>query len=419
MRHKIILFVAVFVFLAITAFTAKQMFPRNASLSSPVVNGSREQRWQADLTWLRDTLPQKHINLFFNISQTDFQNRMNALIASVPDSDDRTLMGELIKTVNSIGDMHTNATPNVLSVLPISFFFFEEGIFVNMIDVHFFEFYGQKLTAVEGIPIEQILERLQPFTHRNNTFSEKNGLSNLLRVSEVLYLAGIAYSTSQIRYTFGDNDLTVSRVKWEVGDAKLENVEKFPPPEQRLLSQRNSDKYYWFERLDNDVLYIKYNSCRDMKDYPVSAFITDIFKEIDKKDVKKIVVDLRDNGGGNSQLFDPFISKMEEYPKLNTSENFKIIIGRRTFSSGILNAWHLKTATQATFVGEPTGDRVNRYGQAERLSLSNVDVIVQYSTKYFKLTHDDPDALYPDVSVKLRAEEWFCGEDAFLEAALR
>ena len=387
------------------------IFFRDASRSPAVVDGSHKQRWKADLTWLQETLPAKHKDLFFKISREDFQNRMNVLITSVPDSDDRALMAELIKIVNSVGDSHTNVFQRGL-FYPASFFLFEEGVFVNSIDARFAEYYGQKLTAVEGIPIEQVLEHLQPFIHRDNAFYEKHALANALWNSNTLYLAGIADSPSRIRYTFGDKDWTISHA--ELGGNNT--GEWLPASEQRLLSQKNSNEN-WFERLDDGVLYIKYNAC--IPAYSTLVFLAAVSKEIDKEDVTKIILDLRDNGGGSSPLLNPFIAKMTRHPKLNTPENFKVIIGRKTFSSAMLNALDLKASTKATFIGEPTGSKANHYGEVRSLSLTNISVSMGYSTKYFKRSSDDEDALYPDVFVPLRAEDWFSGKDVFLEAALR
>ena len=382
------------------------------SLRSPAIVGDkREQYWKADLTWLRNTLPSRHKNLFFKISRAEFLNRMDALIGSIPDSDDRTLKAELIKIINAVGDSHTSVSfPGI--TLPVTFFIFEEGVFVDRIDARFPEYYGRKLTAVEGIPIEHVLERLQPFIHHDNASYEKNALAGALRSVERLYLAGIAGSETRIRYTFGDVDWVISHKDLAGRGAQ----EWLPKPEQSLLSQKNWDKNYWFQRLDGDVLYVKYNLCSIMKDYSVAAFMEDVFKE---RNVRRMIVDLRDNVGGSSPLFAPFIAKMGKHPTLNTPENFKVIVGRKTFSSAMLNALELKAQTNAAFIGEPTGSGVNHYGEVRRLVLSNIEGFLGYSTKYFKRSPNDDDALYPDISVPLRAEEWFGGEDAFLEAALR
>ncbi len=46
-----------------------------------------------------------------------------------------------------------------------------------------------------------------------------------------------------------------------------------------------------------------------------------------------------------------------------------VVIGRRTFSSGLLNAHDLAARTRAILIGEPTGGKPNSYGEVESFTL--------------------------------------------------
>ena len=155
-----------------------------------------------------------------------------------------------------------------------------------------------------------------------------------------------------------------------------------------------------------------------MKDYSFSEFTKDVFNTVDSKKPKAMVVDLRDNGGGNSMIFNPFISEIKKRSALNNKDSLYVIIGRRTFSSAILNAMDLKQKTNATLIGEATGGRPNHFGEVKVLHLSNVDLDIQYSSNYFKTTDEDTDSLYPDVETPLKAASYFKGQDDCLNYIL-
>ncbi|WP_406542418.1 S41 family peptidase [Clostridium ljungdahlii] len=131
-----------------------------------------------------------------------------------------------------------------------------------------------------------------------------------------------------------------------------------------------------------------------------------------------MVIDLRDNGGGNSKMFDSFLDEIKKRSNINKKGNLFVIIGRKTFSSAILNTMDLKNNTNALLIGEPTGGKPNHFGEVKVIHLSNTNVDIQYSSKYFKTTSKDTDSIYPDVNIILKASSYFNGKDDFLNYIL-
>ena len=81
----------------------------------------------------------------------------------------------------------------------------------------------------------------------------------------------------------------------------------------------------------------------------------------------------------------------------NKKENLKVIIGRETFSSALLNAYTFKNSTNAKIIGEPSGGKPNCYGEILRITLPNSKLVITYSTRFYKLIEDDlVMALYPE-----------------------
>src|SRR2546430_12521 len=87
-----------------------------------------------------------------------------------------------------------------------------------------------------------------------------------------------------------------------------------------------------------------------------------LFALADSVSPARLVLDIRENTGGNGGLNRYPVQQLLRRPTLDRPDRLFVIIGRRTFSAGqqftnLLEAW-----TQATFVGEPSGQRPSQYG---------------------------------------------------------
>jgi tetratricopeptide (TPR) repeat protein len=101
--------------------------------------------------------------------------------------------------------------------------------------------------------------------------------------------------------------------------------------------------------------------------------------------VDKLVLDIRQNGGGNNFLVPLILRPIIQLEDLDKRGKLFVIIGRQTFSAAqnLTNA--LEKYTNATFVGEPTASHVNMFGDAVRFTLPNSKITVRAST----LWHQD------------------------------
>jgi tetratricopeptide (TPR) repeat protein len=97
-----------------------------------------------------------------------------------------------------------------------------------------------------------------------------------------------------------------------------------------------------------------------------------------------------------------------------------VIIGRRTFSAGqqftnLLEAW-----TQATLVGEPTGQRPSQYGDHRPLALPGVGLTVQISSVFHQAPNefDQRSFVPPRVYTPLDSKSYRNGIDPAMAAVL-
>jgi C-terminal processing protease CtpA/Prc len=91
------------------------------------------------------------------------------------------------------------------------------------------------------------------------------------------------------------------------------------------------------------------------------------------------------------------------------------VIGRKTFSSAIINTINFKQYTKAILIGEETGGKPNHYGEVRNFRLPSSQLPVNYSTKYFTYTKVDLNTIKPDVSIELSFDDYKKGIDPVYE----
>jgi hypothetical protein len=392
----------------------------NGETSFQVSEKSREQEWLEDLDMLAEQLPQKHKNLFFKISQTEFHTKLEKLEESIPELEDDEIKVELMKVLASVGDSHTQMILHSARIFPVKFYCFKEGIHVIYTTKDYQAILHQKLIGVEDMDVEAAIQRLSSVTAYENQSQLKHRLPNLLFRTDILYGLHIIQDKEKARFVFADrNQKRTERTIFSM--SVKENPEPIGLPHNRPLPlyMRNANKFFWVEYLDKEqTLYFKYNACRNMSGLTVQKFTEDLLEFMESHPILRLVVDLRNNGGGNSNLLMPFITRLKERKQINQKGRLYVVVGRQTFSSAVLNALAFQNVTEAVFVGEPTGGKPNHFGEVKGFMLKNSKIGIQYSTKYFTHSKEDTSSFNPDVLIEPSIRDYLEYRDPVLEYIL-
>jgi uncharacterized protein (TIGR03437 family) len=142
-----------------------------------------------------------------------------------------------------------------------------------------------------------------------------------------------------------------------------------------------------------------------------------LWQTFDANPVERLVIDVRNNTGGNSEVINPFIASKTARAARMAGVQIVVILGRATFSSGILSAIKLREG-QVYFAGEASGGSPNSYGDVQTLVLPNSQLRVSYSTKLFNIPGYPNGPLMPDVAVESYSADFFARHDPFLAAVL-
>ena len=364
-------------------------------------------QWRQDLQVLATELPRLHKNLFFQQPKAEFDRQVRELDSAIPTLSDRDIRAALVRLVASVGNAHTTidalaGTPS----FPLAVQFFTEGIYVTAPSPDRRDLLGARLLAINGMPIDEVRRRLAPYYAKENPVAELIRFPPTMRNAAVLHAAGVISELDKAVFTLERNGVE-SKVELQAVPRPV--MDGGPGPTKRRAVE------YWYEYLPaSQTIYIQYNSCRNMEKQSFKDFTDEVMKDAASQPVKRFVVDLRFNGGGNSRVVQPLVQALKSQAKTR----FFVLVGRDTFSSAFMAAQDFQQHDRGILVGEAMGQRPNSYGDIRPLKLPNSSLTAFYCTKYFQLAKTDVPQIEPAVKIPRTAADYFSGQDPVLQYAL-
>ncbi|MEP7024742.1 MAG: hypothetical protein ABJB47_13285 [Actinomycetota bacterium] len=107
-------------------------------------------------------------------------------------------------------------------------------------------------------------------------------------------------------------------------------------------------------------MYLRYNRC--LPDSGFQRLAAQALALLQAHRDYRLIVDLRDNGGGDSAPFQSLISGLQADPRLRVPGRVIGPVGQFTASSATLDAQSLKQAGEV-LIGQPPSDPVDEWGQ--------------------------------------------------------
>jgi len=398
--------------------------------------------WEGDIYFLEHGLPKYHDNVYHTLSQTTYAARIAELKQACSGKEAEEQWALIRGFVASIGDAHTSYSSNMTKAFPLNLVVLEDGIFVSasLRDnerwrlVRTAETEGApaavELVAINGHPVypehagligesdeESILEILRPLLSHENEGYLKSLLSFALLDPVLLYGAGILdvrdACTMTFRYPGGNTedletlDFTAKSLSgFKDLDWAVYYDDSYPADKAVLHDYlRYASAFYWGEYYEESrTLYILYNRCANDPDLGFADFIKQLISRVDTSQIEKVLVDFRNNGGGDSRVIKPLKNLLSG--ELSDALLYAAI-DATTFSSGLMNAADLHLKHGGILIGSPSGGRPNHYGEVKRTQLPTGNSI-SWSTNYFiTVPGSTDDALYPEVSRPITFGDFF------------
>ena len=404
-----------------------------ALVSSAQARPSAPATASEDVRDLGSSIEQIHPAPFRSISRSRFEAEVEALAERASSiSRDELLVG-VLRIISSLGPRngHTGLFPgdpgNVrpLHLYPVRLYRFADGVFV--VDAVDGALVGDRLAAIDGVPVERVFELVDPLVPHDNASNMRGMAPHYALTAEVLHGLGIVDAAGPAEFAFercgGERvDVTLTpmpgpQYAGEFADPLHGHYPSVLPSARRPLYLANSSKALWARALSGGrAVYVGYNAVVR----PAPAVLRRIRRLALSADTRRVIVDVRLNGGGDNTtyglLVDLFGSK-----QVNRPGKLYLLVGRATFSAAANFAAELDRGTRAVIVGEPTGGGVETYGDTVPVLLPSLGWYVYVAARYHERKRGPNDhrlAVAPDVRVDLTSAQYFAGQDPVLERAL-
>jgi uncharacterized protein (TIGR03437 family) len=373
-------------------------------------------QWQSDLQYLVSHLRSTHPNLFFHVSAQDFNAGVSDLNQRIPQLNDGQITVEMMKLVAMVGDAHTTLWAQ-FTPLPVRLQWFGDGLFVNGAAPEYSRALGAKVIEIGNLPVDQAYAAIGTVIPHDNEQWDREMSQIYLGNSEVLAGLGVTPGPGPVRYLF--QDLTGAQFELQVSPSSSDLL-WLPDWTNGIVPAwlQNYSLNYWFQYLPTtQTIYLAYNRCQQRPDLSFADFVNQVLAFGRQQPVNHIVVDFRNNGGGDSRVFQPLLDALSRDVSLR--RKVTAIIGKGTFSSGVMNASALAYQFGIPLIGEPSGGNPSSYGNTVEANLPNSRLYVECSTQFFIcIPGYTGNSLRPDVVVPMSSADYFARHDPSLLAAL-
>ncbi len=374
------------------------LFPLHSAVSSE------------DLTYLYDFLEKSHPDFYNSLSESEARAILDEeIVKTGMNPEDEVSFFFSLQHIASIphdshtGMMLTSDLFYKMSAFPVVFDFFSDDLVVTTIESSHSVFLAGTVESINGVDVDEILRRAAGIIpHDNDVYLKLQLKNNYLSFAQ--FYSAIGIDADDMTLSFADGtSLTLEKIPYE----------QFASTSFAYLRQAYPDtlgqgSYYSAYALpDPDTLLINYHACAEMPNFPFRDFVTAVSDLIDENGYIRIVIDLRYNGGGNSEVINPLIDVLKE----KDAEVF-VLIDEGTFSSAVLNALTLKEELGAVFAGRPSGGSASHYGELKSGTLPYSAMAFSYSTKFFDNGVSGP--LMPDILIEKDIDDYRNGIDTDL-----
>lgn len=375
-------------------------------------------QWREDIDYLHQQLEQRHINLYHSVPAQQFARELSRIKTRLPQLTQAQLIVELMRVVKLVGDGHTqlNYWGGSHTHYPLKLKIFGEDIRLVGTDTANKHLLGMRLTVIDDIAIEEVIARLSPVLQGvENSYSEKQRLTEAVSVAEVLVGAGIVEQAQQVNFSFTDDQGQQHRVglhsvspQMYFGKGTAEQLTTRTPAG---YSRHGSsiDGISLYTNASENTAYIEFSSYPAFRD--MRKFAEALPKVFTKASIKNLIIDLRNNGGGDFFVGLALAHGLIVIDVLDWEQGIYVLTSGKTFSAAMSNAAQYRQMLNATLVGEPTGANPVGYQDADTFSLPNSDWMVMYSKRFYRFQHAATEGVQPDVYLPLEWEAFKSGQD--------
>lgn len=389
----------------------------------------RTSNWNSDIDFLVAKIKEQHY-LYKNADlPAEFTRKVTELKSKTAEYSDERMLIELQALMFHLGDGHSYILPlgsqlTQSRFLPVSFFQFSEGLFITDADDANSKFIGRRVISIAGIPSERLMKDMETFISCDNSMGSKWIGPTFIRTHGLLERYGLAKESPdaelQLEDAHGKREtvkLTFTPVRMLRGIPKLSAPQTVSQPP--LYLSRVADPFWLHPMPEKNAMYFQFNQVINSEKLTIAEFAKFLDAQLKSAKPALLVIDVRHNNGGNSDLTPPLIQTIKDF---ETQQNGKIVVltGRNTFSAAQIFINRLEKQTKAIFAGEISSSKPNFVGEENEVVLPYSSARGSISNRYHETTPGDKrEWIKPELEMPPSAKDYFAGKDALLDEVLK
>ena len=304
--------------------------------------------YQKDFIYLCQLLEDSHPNIYENFPKDKFEIKKKKLLKEFANTKNKAEYSiKLQKFVSNIKDAHTKIQFTLLNsfLYPIRIRSIKDTLFISNIDKSLpSNWLGAKIINFNNIPKDTVINKAKKYFSCDNNICYMNNIVYYLYNYKFLKQLGIIDTSSELK-------LSITTLKNKNEEITIPHIEKYKLRKIKKVKNLTgyTNRLFHYKILkDKSICYFHYQECYDLqflkfdkKNYKplyhlfyvawwlrggnFSNFLKKMFKEIEKKNIDNLIVDLRDNSGGSSILNEQFIEYITSSEKIKDySEGLKL-----------------------------------------------------------------------------------------------
>lgn len=394
----------------------------------------------ADIDSLSTTIKEVHPNPFTILPEAEFDRLIAGARENISDSlNTLEFWLRVAPVVRKIGDGHTYIEP------PEPFFtgeginnFFPFSVTVDSDGAKLRETSsGREVISINDVPVKTVIDTLLAYAFGEST------AYRVVRINPLTtYLISVFYNSPEYTVELADGENTTKERLIALPHAATAVAQ---------TEEHRQNYYYTIDKEKNTAVFTFNAFDEEEGEEPFGEFLERMFGEIERENIGNLIIDLRENGGGNSNygdmlfqyisptafkqfgnttvkysrrikdMFESYgwdfteqigsiktyttdkLHELDENPLRYAGKgNIYLLTSNYTFSSASKFAWTFNYFNMGTIVGEETGGRIVTFGDSMGYWLSYSGLYGSVSWKKFYgygATDNEMHGVTPDIEV--------------------
>lgn len=411
--------------------------------------------WRTALTRIAEDVRAVHPEPFAKVGNLVLARELKALEDRLPLLTEQQRVVGAMRVIALIGDGHTQLEPTGAEWrlwYPVRFVQFSDGYFVTSAHRSVGDLSGGEVLEIAGRPVAEVVEAARDLMGADNAFDRKQ---RMYAVHNAALMQGLGFADSsgelKIKVRLRNGKAVTRALKpaqqtdprFVAGDTMYEWMfpsevyglgigsdadwvsafgltpsDKFRQPDpSRPLFLTEQTRYFRRALPESSTYYMQVSQ---VDDTTLIDFFRDSLAEVDKLRPKRLIIDLRNNFGGDASRARELVHQLVQREERPWGELY-VLTGPKVYSAAVNLLDEIKDNVELTLVGEPAGAALNSYGDPVARLYPEAGLRLELSTVQHQLSEsNDLRSFIPvDVPAPQSFADYVSGKDPAVDPILR